>query len=193
MLNAINMKIGLTCLISFFLSIGFAQIDMDPVFKQYCDNMGLELFMPVEDSSRDVAIVENDYLNYHFAIRSRKEKMEIRYYLEPERADNKLAGLPHVSLSRLLMHLASNDDDAHVVVHPMEEEELTYDFGADWGQSCYFPPKRGFTEYYSHCQMLALYKEGRGMVYILLLFNEAPNTLDARRLAFAFLDNQPSP
>ncbi len=165
----------------------YGQVDPPADFAALATSMQVDIYWPTEDTYRPIPVQPNEYLPYQYALYSRREKMEIRYYLQPETPEDALAGMPHVRLARLLMHLASNDDDAHIAVHTIPPDDLTHDFGADWGQVSFFPPKRAFANGYQQCQLVSLYRADTGMAYILFLFNEAPPTLRDRQLAVRFL------
>ena len=166
----------------------FAQIDVSDHFNQLLDDADLEFLEPVEAKYKDIRIGKNLYQSYDFAIRSRKEKMEIRYLIEPYNEKDPTADIPHLSSIRLLTHLASNGEEAGVITGlDIEAEKLKTDFNADWGKTFFFKTKTSFSTR-SHCKMLALFKEGKGMAYVFFLFDKATNELDKRFLALRFKD-----
>lgn len=180
-----------TLLIGGSIALG-AQIDIPYAVMQRFDALGAEMIYPLESDYRYRAPQANDYLNYDFAIQSRREGLEIRYALLPADSLDALADYPHVAVGRLLMHLASNDDDAVVTTHSLPDEEVRYDYQAEWARLFHFRPKRSFSTA-EHCRLLALYREGQGLAYILLLFDRAPPQLDSRTMALRFRAPLPRP
>ncbi len=128
---------------------------------------------------------------YDFGIRSRKEGLEIRYDLQTDAQLGDLAGNPHVATMRLVMNMGSNNDHSLVAVHSFPDSTVSLDFGADWVRTYTFQPKVGFTDRET-IQLVALYREGRGLAWIFLMFNKPPFTLDARSLALRFKSSEPN-
>lgn len=179
-------------LVSFFLfsfTNFFAQkIDYSEDFLNKMKQMSLEFVEPTDSDYRDVIALKNDIKKYDFAIKSRKEKIEIRYILEVEEESNLFSQLPDIQFFKMLTHLASNDENASpMAVHGIPENELSNDFRADWGKFAYFQPKGNFA-HWKHAKLLALYKSGKGMVYVLFLFDNPTPSLNNRFYAVQFSD-----
>ncbi|MEL6275951.1 MAG: hypothetical protein AAFU03_12685 [Bacteroidota bacterium] len=117
---------------------------------------------------------------------SKQEKLEIRYYLQAESEMGPFVGMPHVAAGRLLIDVSSNDEDAVTTAHSFQGEALAT-YRADWAKLFTFQPKRRFSDT-NFAQMVALYQEGIGMLYVFLLFDKAPDTLDSRQLAIRFIN-----
>jgi hypothetical protein len=94
--------------------------------------------------------------------------------------------MPHVATARFLMDIGSNDEDSQTAVHSFGEEETAI-YAADWARLFTFRPKSSFAPY-EFAQLVALYKEDRGLIWVVLLFNTPPDTLDTRQLAARFLE-----
>lgn len=171
----------------FFINSVFGQkIELNEAFQAKLNEVKVDFFEPLEAAYRDVPVQKeaNKFQDYDFAIRSKKEKLEIRYLIHPIE-DNDLAFLPpSANFIRILTHLASNDDEHLIAVHSMTNEGLKT-FGADWGKEAVFTPKSVFSDK-KHCKMLMLHKEGRGNVFLFFLFDEANKTLDDRYYALKF-------
>ena len=127
---------------------------------------------------------QNDYLDSHLTLYSKAEKLEMRFHLRPERPNDPLAGLPFIRVQTMATNLGSNEEDAVTAVHSLGEEELAA-LNADWGRLYTFRPKRSYSDR-AHAQLLAVYREGRGLVTTVLLFNKPPGTLDDRQLMLRF-------
>lgn len=175
----------------FLLTIGqslSAQIDLSDHFNDLLEAADMEFLEPVEARYKAIRIGKNLFQSYDFAIRSRKEKIEIRYLIEPYDEKNPIADIPHLASIRLLTHLASNSEEAGVITGlDIEAKKLKTDFNADWGKTFFFKTKNSFSTK-SHCKMLALFREGRGMAYVFFLFDKVTEDLDRRFLALRFKD-----
>ncbi|MEL6941243.1 MAG: hypothetical protein AAFO82_01120, partial [Bacteroidota bacterium] len=147
---------------------------------------------PVESDYRDVWVGKNQVHSYDFAIRSRKEKLEIRYILQPYQNTNPLATLPNIEFLKLLTHLASNDTEASpMAIHEIRNIELEESFQADWGRYAFFQPKGAFAQW-PHAKLLSLYKADQGLVHILFLYKKPSIALDNRFYAVQFMNEKDS-
>lgn len=169
----------------FFTAAAGAQVDLPPAFRQKLEAARIDFMEPLESGYKDIRVEENDLVDYDFAIRSRKEKMEIRYLIEPSGSGQALASIPHVQCIRVLSTLATNDERYVMSGIDVGAGDLTRRFNADWGKVFFFKPKEGFSAY-QNCKMLALFREGQGMAYVFFLFDEAGPELDYRFYALSF-------
>jgi len=153
----------------------FAQkIEFPSAFEALGDTIGLEIFLPVESDFQLIKIRKNPYQAYQAAIRSRKEKLEIRYFFEPYVETNLFSTMPHLQVGRTISSAATNEEDAVIAFHEIGQQDLE-NFGADWGQMVIFRPKEGFSEQ-AFCKMITLFKEGKGTTSVFYLFEEANNS-----------------
>jgi len=153
----------------------FAQkIEFSSEFETLRDTIGLEIFLPIESDFQSVRLVKNPYQNCQAAIRSRKEKLEIRYFFEPYIEANPFTTMPHLQVTRTVTSAATNDEDAIIAFHEIAQHDLE-NFGADWGQMLIFRPKKGFAEQ-SFCKMVTLFKEGKGTSSVFYLFEDPDNS-----------------
>lgn len=178
------MKVSFLLLCVLMVTDIAAQIDIPPDFSLLLDRLDVRLTLPPDGDYREAARHDNDYLADQFAINSRREKTEIRLYVQPEEEDDQYYRRPHLAATTLAMNLGSNDEDAITAVHSFDDEELQL-YGADWAKMYTFRPKRGFSSR-QQAQLIALYQAGRGMVYTILLFDEAPLGLEERQLILRF-------
>lgn len=176
-------------LTSFFVLLSplvlVAQLAIPAELQWRLDTMQADIFRPLDSDFRPVKVDGEDYVPAQFAMYSKREKLEIRYYARPKKELGFFAQMPHLDASRVVMNAASNDEDAVTTGHSFGTEDRKT-FGADWAKLFTFPPKRGFSDT-QYAQMVAIYRENQGMIYIFLLFNDAPDTLDARQIAARFL------
>jgi hypothetical protein len=176
----------LTSLLLLPPAVSAQKIDIPSDFNQLLEDVDAYLILPVEDGGyKDIRPFTNRWMNYDFSIRSRKEKLEIRYKVVPYEENDLRFHAPHVLAMQAIMQVATNDEEAVVSALPISERSLKEDYFADWGRLFTFVPKLEFSQK-STCQMVSLYREGKGMVILFFLFDRAPAQLDYRRLAISF-------
>lgn len=152
------------------------------------NQMSLDIVMPTESDYRDVFVIKNSVVRYDFAIKSRQEKLEIRYIFRPLDTNDPLISLPDIHFIKMLTHLATNREEAlPMVIHEVAPSDLKNAFQADWGRFAFFQPKGEFAAW-QHAKLLSLYRAEKGMVYVLFLFNKASANLDRRFHAVQFSD-----
>lgn len=176
-------------LFSFFLFVLplslFGQVDLPNDFSALLENAGLSFVEPLEARYKDIRVSQNDYADYQFAIRSRKEKLEIRYLIYPHREEDPLSYAPHVRAMRLMISLATNQQESIMRGMDVSEVDLEEQFQADWGKVFFFTPKAGFTSW-QQCKMLALHREGQGTAFVFFLFDKPSTALDYRFYALQY-------
>ena len=69
------------CLLS--VNLKAQRIDLSDDFNQLLQQVEAQLILPVETDYKDIRPVSNPWMDYDFSIRSRKERMEIRYKISP--------------------------------------------------------------------------------------------------------------
>ena len=183
------MKKSLFFLCALFFAIGsFSQkIEYPPHFHQLLNQVEAEFFEPLDAGYRDYQPLENEFFNSHFAIRSNREKMDIRYFIVPWNDENPNASNPNIRTFVTLTNVATNAEEAVISAIQPTKETLLKEFNADWGMTYFFQPKDVFSER-EHCRMIALCKEGKGTVFIFYLFDNTNNeALDTRYLALRFI------
>ncbi|THH40494.1 hypothetical protein [Neolewinella litorea] len=162
-----------------------AQIDLPPDFLWRLDSLDIRFTPPLDSDFRETTLRgDNRWLEEHYAMSSRREKLELRFHILPEHEGDRYYQLPHLAATTLAMNLGSNDEDAVTAVHSFDEEELAL-YGADWARMYTFRPKRSFSDK-EQAQLIALYRSGRGLAYTILLFDKAPDTLEGRQLSLRF-------
>ena len=176
-------------LILFSASFLPAQVELSPEFDRLLVAAGLEFIEPAEARYKDVRVVDNEWQDYDFAIRSRREKLEIRYLIKPFRPGDPLAEAPHLRAMRLLTHLASNDQSFIMRGLDVAWEDLREQFNADSGKIFFFTPKPGFNNR-KQCKLLALHSEGQGTAFVFFLFDTPSPALDHRFFALHFKEGQ---
>ena len=173
-----------------FASATAQRIEYSESFLEKLNQLQLTVVEPTDAGYKDVMVLKNDVEGYDLAIRSRREKLEIRYIIEDDEAIEITHHLPHIRFTLLLSQLASNiEDSLPMAIHELPQDEIEELFGADWGQVAYFQPKGNFT-HWQYAKLLSLYKTERGMAHILFLYNKSGLALDNRFHAVQFLNEQ---
>ena len=168
----------------------YGQLSLPERFSYLLEATGLEFFQPLEGRYAVQPYLKNEFLSADFIMRSKREKLEIRFNVFPEDPAAPVSDFPHIRGIQMASHLASNDDESVITAISLSDWDLGEErFNADWGKLFYFRPKIGFSTR-SHCQMLVLYKAGKGTVFVFYLFDEASEALDNRLFSLAFSRNQ---
>jgi hypothetical protein len=181
-------KIILIAIIGFISQRAFGQLDYSDDFLYLLEHAQIDFYEPVEGKYKAMNMRKDVFQPCDYGIRSRKEKLEIRYLIAPYSENSPAFSAPHVETTRMVAHLASNDPDAVITVLSMDEQELRGDFNADWGKVFFFKPKEQFSTS-QHCKLLSLYAEGKGMALVFFLFDKPSQELDNRFLALRFKDD----
>ncbi len=165
------------------------RVDLTEDFTLLATDMAVDFMAPLDAGYKDIRTFPNPHQNYELAIRSRREKLEIRYHLEPEKEDNPMTRIPHVRCMQMIANIASNEEDTQVSALSLPDSVSLDLLNADWAKVFFFTPKKTFSPRLT-CQMLAMYKEGKGMVFAYLLFNKPPMELDNRLLTVRFEEDE---
>lgn len=175
----------------FFLVLVFqvqAQIELTPEFRSLLDSTGLGFIFPLEGKYKATKAIGAQYEHYDFAIRSRKEGIEIRYAVYPYDEKDFTSIAPHAATMRLVTHLASNDEEAMISALSIAPDEIAENYNADWAKLFFFQPKGVFSSA-KQCKLLAIHREGSGTAFVLFLFDKSSIELDNRTLALRFEEN----
>ena len=150
--------------------------------------MGLDFVQPLDSDYKDYQLKNNPFFRCDYAIRSRKEDMEIRYALRPYQMGSPITQLPTLTVCSALSSAATNEEEAIIAQISIPKNELQEVFGADWGIMYQFTPKPGFSTA-PLGRLLGLYKEEVGLVLVFFLFDDANNpAIDLRYPAVYFND-----
>lgn len=149
--------------------------------------LNAEVMPPLDGAYKTYKPARNSTQNCQWALRSRKERLEIRYLATPLSAQKHTRKYPSIAAHRLAMHICSNEEDAIITARDLSAHEQEVLYNADWGRVYIFPPKLDFSPY-TYCKMVALYKEGKGMAYIFNLFDNPSPNIDSRLYSFRFME-----
>lgn len=182
------MKNYFLLLVSCLATTAFGQtINYPEHFNTLLNQVGIDVFEPLEANYQDFEPHENQLEKYDFRMVSRKEKLEIRYTIKPYLEDDFMSQNPHLLTMRAVSSIATNEQNYVISALEMNPLELQNDFHADWGMTYFFTPKASFATT-PHCRMIALYREGKGTAFIYYLFDNPKNeALDRRYFSLQFL------
>ena len=168
-----------------FGTFSFAQIKMNTDFEAILKEAQISFNEPTENLYKTKKGYKNPIYNCNFAIKAKKSDLEIRYafnQINPQESQNTF---PHIISMNTANHIASNHENSEIVVQSITDEDLKKNFKADWACVFYFTPKTSFSNK-RNCKMLALYKEGKGLVYTFFLFNKPSIELDHQFYSLSF-------
>lgn len=184
MRKKIILNIGL--LLFFVFPAIYAQVDLPETFSFQLEQLQVDFIQPLERNYKSIRTKKNDFFSCNFGMRSKKEKLEIRYTLQAFNPQKQADHFPEVKAFTMATNLATNSQEAIITNLSIDEKYLQEQFNADWGTVYTFRPKLRFSEK-PICQMLALYKEGRGFAYVFFLMDDPNNSaLDYRFFALKF-------
>lgn len=179
--------IGLLPILLVLLSTSVeAQFKFTKSFQEELSAMNAEVLLPLDAGYRSVRLASNWVQDCDWAIRSKRERLEIRYLVTPLREGGPGMDHPDLAAHRLALHLCSNEDDAQFSARDLTEHERETLFNADWGRVYIFPPKPEFAPH-AYCKMIALHRRDRGLVYIFNLFDTPSPAIDSRFYTFRFI------
>lgn len=149
--------------------------------------LNAEVMPPLDGGYKAYSPAQNTTQNCQWGLRSRKEKLEIRYLATPFITQKHSENYHPIAAHRLAMHVCSNEENTIITARDLSDHEQEVLYNVDWGRVYIFPPKPDFSSY-SYCKMIALYKEGKGMVYIFNLFDNPSPNIDSRLYSFRFVE-----
>ena len=158
---------------------------MKTTFEQSLKDLHLSFNEPTENNYKTKRLSKNYIFNCDFSIKAKKKDLEIRYSIIELKEENSYI-FPHITAMNTVNHIASNHKDSEIVVQDISDSDLKTNFRADWAAVFYFTPKYQFSKK-RKCKMLALYKEGLGLVYIFFLFNRPSIELDHQFHTLSFI------
>lgn len=141
------------------------------------------LFAPLEQEAYPLAKDQNAFFKTDFLI-SHPEKVEVRVEVMRYPQDSVEMSNPHIKNGVRLGHLIDNINDAPVTLHKLGTEDLDF-FGADWATQSLFNPKDEFSTK-KNCQLITMYKEEVGLIFLYLLFEDIEKYKDEWRYLIGF-------
>ena len=156
------------------------QMDAFIDFQNQVKNLGLAFAIPTENQYETISGA-SDFISSDFAIEKQKGDLEVRFIL----ISSDEIQIPHINTMGLISTLATNQQETVISIIPMGKNAKENEYGADWGLQAFFTPKTSFSEK-QHCKLLALYKEGKAMAYLLYLFDKPNEELEHQQFLLRF-------
>lgn len=155
------------------------QVQLSEEVKERLAEAGCVFYQPVENTFKLLKHKQNSIQEYDFALKHRATKTEVRYWVIPASESN-AERFPHMHFSNRVITMAENGDEENerpISIIQINETDLKDEYQADWGAIAFFKPKKAFANY-RHCKVTALFKEGKGYIYYIQLFDEANTKLN---------------
>ncbi|MFH1462981.1 MAG: hypothetical protein ABIO70_01205 [Pseudomonadota bacterium] len=133
-----------------------------PHWLEHMQATGVLLVQP--DDFDFVAPVQNPVMAYDLALRHSSGRVEARWAVVPT-AEGEVID-PTVYVTAVLANVAA-EVGAPLQVFPTAD--VGRDYNANWGGLTVIKPKAGFADEYQVAIVVALYREGKGMVYAFFL------------------------
>jgi len=176
----------------FHPSLSLAQDDLVPSQQLQLVAATLEWNPPADIPYKLLSKPPQAFQACHFAAITRKPILEVRYWWQEVDSTQNENFLPHIKAGMLAVHLAANKEDSVISSHSLEESVIVDTLQADWAGLYTFMPKDIFSDK-QHCQLLALFQEGKAMGYVFLLFDDPPATLPQWMYSLRFTNREHLP
>ena len=148
------------------------QADQWEILQERMENLGMAIAPPLEKSF-SLKSDERDFAVSDFSMIDQAGKLEIRFFIDT----SETVVFPHINAISFLSTLATNNQETVVSLLPIEEDVLHLDYKAQWGCQAFFRPKASFSDK-AHCKLIAIYKEGKAVAYVALLFDDVSIDLE---------------
>ena len=176
--------IGLLCLLVACSSPGKIsddeQIKCLESFKNKLKSINAVYLAPWDFVQTRHSLVEKEVVDYQYAIKHKKEKLEIRYsitpYVKPVKETNKVIigseNLYKAFTLTVLMNIVNGKKENIFSGEILDKTKAKSDFNADWVAIYVMKPESDFAKNYKYVHLLTLYKKNAGQVYIYYLFDD---------------------
>lgn len=129
--------------------------------------------------------VDNRQMNYEYALKIPKKKMEVRYAIRPldnflkeyeEFQKNKKEGdvmlNPNELYSSMMLATLMNISGGQMPeINEFDEDAVKEEFNADWGATAFVEAGKEFGQDYKFCLMVAIHKNGFADAYYFYMAN----------------------
>ena len=176
------MKSIYTCLFLTFTSLILGQSFQEDITTQLAA-INMSIFSPIEQNEYKLKEDHSKYFPATFII-NHPDKLDVRVEIFSYPKDSTALANPHVQNGMRLGQIMNNLDDSTISMHRLGSEDLKF-YGADWATQATFHPRIEFSNK-RHCQLITIYKEEVGMVYLYLLFDDLDKYQDDWRYLLGF-------
>jgi len=178
-------------------------------FSTYsADNKQLKIFadllaetkmvFQMPDGFVETATVDNDQMNYEYAIKYPDKKFEIRYSIRPlggmidlykDNEKNKKSGdafmdpnkLYTASFQAIAMNISGGRFGGS---KEFEKNSVQKEFNADWGATTFVEAGKSFGQDYKYCMMIAIHKDDCADAYIFFMTDDKEHLMELVMPAF---------
>ncbi len=179
----------------FFMLFNSFQVGVDDsLFLSVVEKAVMTYSRPA--NTTEVNIINNDELNYLYAIKDTVNKIEMRYLIYPlqelvkkyntGQADTGMPLLdPNMIHTNLLLMYAYKIQGKEVNLSEMPEiieiphATVDLEYNADWGAKVTVQPCDEFAQKYKYCTIFEIHKDNIADAYILFLYNDKDKFEDA--------------
>jgi len=148
--------------------------------------MQVQVFSPIEEAAYPLEKDKNKFLATDFILKH-SDKLEVRVEYFSHSKDSIAISNPHIKNGIRLGHLINNVEESNISLHRLGSEDLIL-YGADWATQATFRPKPEFSDK-MHCQLISIYKEEVGLLFLYLLFDDMNKYKDEWRYLIGFNDS----
>ena len=167
------------CAVTMLLS---AQSFQEEIEEELVD-IQVQLFTPAEQEAYTIKPDKNEIFPTDFIIKH-KDKIEIRVEYFSTNKDSLAISNPNIKNGIRLGQLIDNIEESTISLHSLGSQELNI-FGADWATQATFQPKIEFSDK-KYCQLITMYKEETGLIFLYLLFDNLEKYKDEWRYVIGF-------
>ena len=157
-------------------------------FKSILDNCGMNINIP--DGFVESKIIDNDDMNYEYALKYPDKDFEIRYSIRPIRYKNyandiiknemeNLRGFRNsqydIILQTVILNITGGVD---YIVQSFNENTVKNEFNAYWGATTFVELNSDFGKGFKYCSIVAIHKTDVADAYYFYLSNSRDNFMD---------------
>lgn len=156
-----------------YLSVA-AQNGRPPAFDSLLVAARVGVFEPLSEHYRTERLFDNEVQLFDYRLRSKPDDLEIRFLVLPYDSTDARTHIPHVETYRTVMNIAVNDENEYVAERNLRQQDMDR-MNAEWAIEYFYRPKLEFSRRYEFARTLAIYREGHGLVFVFMLFDDADN------------------
>ncbi|MBN1496311.1 MAG: hypothetical protein JXA07_06050 [Spirochaetes bacterium] len=177
------MKYTVTLFLMTTSLVSFACISNN--FTKLCASSDITYSIP--EGFRPVEIKQNPDLAYHYAVKHKNKKLEIRYSIFPLKEDAEAYNeyVKNRSKKRIILIDPNKDHELSAITaamnisrskikegfHTFNPDAVKLDCNADWGASYYIENNSIYGKGYKYSLVVALHKKNRANAFIVYLFD----------------------
>lgn len=164
--------------------------DLPEKVKVLLEKTDMTLMIP--EGFIETGIIENNHMNYDYALKDTTDKVEVRYSIHPltemvkeyqkwekDKKDGDVRIHPNNMYPAVASAVAFNISGKMANLSPFNDEAVKNEYHADKGGVIGVEPKAAFAGEYKSCFMIVLQKDNVATAYIFLLANDKESLIKA--------------